>query len=234
MASKTSLGRSVKGFRFQEVAAALEECPELRGYRDPRGRNWLHLCCATDVNVSGRKASDSIRTADVLLEAGFAIDAPAFREGSWKATPLWFAVGRGRNPALVKALLDRGADPEHCLWAAAFVRDLASIRRLVAAGADLEAVAEGDTPFLWAVRCSRFDAAGLLLKLGANPDFQAKDGTTALHAMLEKSSDLKHFEMLARHGARGDLPDARGRTAIEILRRKRSPGFRKLAERLAG
>jgi hypothetical protein len=234
MASRTALLASVKGFRWREVAAALEESPKLLAYRDTRGRNWLHLCCATDPRAGGRKASDSVETADVLLAAGLDIDREAFREGSWKATPLWFAVARGQNQLLARALLERGADPSHCLWAAAFRDDLEMIDRLVAAGAQVDAVAEDETPFLGAVKTSHFTAARRLLEHGANPDFRDPKGMTALHYMLKKSSDLEHFRMLARHGARADIPNTKGETALELLARKRSPGFRKLAQQLAG
>ena len=232
LASRTALTESVKGFRHREVAAALAENEELLAWRDTRGRSWLHLCCATDPSRGGRRAADSVRTADVLLEAGLDIDEPAFREGSWQATPLWFAVARGRNPVLVKALLERGAEPNHCLWAAAFNSDLRAIDRLVAAGAEIDPVTEGETPFLGAVKTSHFDAAKRLLKHGASPDFRDARGMTALHYMLKKSSDIEDFRMVVGFGARGDIPGPDGRTACEILAKKRDPAFRALAAKL--
>ena len=77
-----------------------------------------------------------MRTADVLLAHGLDIDAEAFTEDAWKATPLWFAVARGRNLALAEFLLDRGCNPNYALWAAAFNDDFAAIGLLVAHGAD--------------------------------------------------------------------------------------------------
>ena len=56
---------------------------------------------------------------------------------------------------------------------------------------------------------------------------------TALHYMLKKNSSAEHVEMLVRQGARGDIPGPDGRTAIEILGKKRKPELRSLAERLA-
>jgi hypothetical protein len=56
---------------------------------------------------------------------------------------------------------------------------------------------------------------------------------TALHYMLAKDSDLKHFRMIARHGARGDIPNGKGVTATEIMSRKRAPAFRAMAGRHA-
>src|SRR5262249_31419400 len=121
----------------------------------------------------------------------------------------------------------------HSLWAANFKGNLAAIRLLVKHGADLEQVAEDSTPFTGAVGHSRFAAAEELLRLGANPNAVNSKGMTALHLMLKKNSDKKHIAMVVRLGARGDIKDKSGATAIDILRRKRDPELRKLAEVLA-
>lgn len=223
----------VRGLQWRAVAEALAETPELSEVRDERGRSWLHVCCSVDPKARGLRAADAVRTADILIDAGLRLDEAAFREGDWKATPLWYAVARGRNHALAKHLLERGSDPEHCLWAAAFNDDVAAIEMLVAAGARVDPVTEDETPFLGAVKTSHFRAAKRLLELGADVDFRDRRGMTALHYMLRKGSDLRHFRTLALHGARGDIPGPRGATAAEILRRKRDPAFRKLADRLA-
>jgi len=48
----------------------------------------------------------------------------------------------------------------------------------------------------------------------------------------ENSIELaRYFELLADHGARGDSPDPEGRTATQILARKRHPAYRALVER---
>ena len=229
--SKTKMLELVKGFRAAEVDAALKESPKLKDVRDERGRNWLHVCCGQKVKKGQEK--DSIKTAEVLVKHGFDLSAPAFTEGTWKATPVWFAIGRGENKPLAEWLLKRGADPDHSLWAANFRGDLEAIRLLVKHGADLEQETEDSTPFTGAIGYSRFAGAEELLKLGANPDFVNSKGMTALHMMLKKDSDPKHIAMVVRHGARGDIKDKAGVTAIDILRRKRDPALRKLAEVLA-
>ena len=231
MISKTAMLALVKDFRSSEVDRGLTENPKLLAFRGERGRTWLHICCGRKLTPGREK--DSIATAKVLIDHGFDISAPAFTEGTWKATPVWFAIGWSRNRALAEYLLKRGADPNHALFAAAFNEDVAAIRLLARYGADLESVAEESTPFLGAVRWSKFGPAEELLKLGANPDFRDKHGMTALHYMLKKGSDAKHVAMVVRHGARGDIPDKSGATAIDILRKKRDPALRKLAEALA-
>ncbi len=231
MISKSAMLDLVKGFRAAEVERALASNPALFDYRDERGRNWLHICCGR--KASKAKVPDSIKTAAVLLERGYDMNGAAFTEGSWRATPVWYTVSRGENLALTEYLLKRGADPNHSLWAASFRGDLPAIRLLVRHGADLEAVAEDTTPFLGAVKWSKFAAAEEFLKLGANPDYRDKHGMTALHYMLKKASDAKHIAMAVRHGARGDIKDKSGKTVIDILRRKRDPVLRRIAEQLA-
>jgi len=55
---------------------------------------------------------------------------------------------------------------------------------------------------------------------------------TALHYMLKKSSDKKYFRMLIAHGARGDIQNKDGVTAAALMRKKRDPGFQKMADQL--
>ena len=115
MASKTGLLKHLKEGNVEALLAGLDESPELVQFKEERGRNWLHLCAS----VSKRAfATPSMRLAEGLLARGLDINAPAFTEGSWHATPLWYAVARGRNIELASYLLEYGSTPEHCLWAA--------------------------------------------------------------------------------------------------------------------
>ncbi len=229
MVSKTSMREAVRAHRWQDVAEGLAERPDLRDVVDERGRNWLHQAC-----MAPGEDEASVRTADVLLGLGLGLDAPAFTEGAWRATPLWHVISRGRSLKLAEHLLKLGADPNYCLFAAVWNEDHAAIRLLIENGADIEEGADrGDTPLLGAVAWSRFGPAETLLKAGANPDVLNAKGETALHMMLRKGSAPGHFQLFARHGARGDMPDAEGRTAIDLLGRKRDPAYRAAAESLA-
>lgn len=235
MVSKTRMIDLVRAFDWPAVEAGLAESPDLLGFRDERGRNWLHLCCISSVEGGKRDPAASIKTADVLLAHGLGIDDPAFTEGDWKATPLWFAIGRGRNLALAEHLLTLGCNPNYCLFAASWNHDLAAIRLLVRHGAEVDEHTDeddGGTPFLGAIKWSFFDAAEELLKLGADVNTKDGKGMTALHLMLKKGSDKRHFSMLIAHGARGDIPGPNGQTAAEIMRRKKDPDFRRMAAAL--
>ena len=232
MVSKTRMLELVKSFDWKAVQAALAESPHLLGFRDDRGRNWLHVCCGVDVSKRKAKAADSVKTADVLLKLGFEVSEPAFTEGGFfEATPLWYAIGRGRNHELARFLLKRGSNPNNCLWAASFNHDLEAIRLLVRGGADVDQDGP-ETPFLGAVKWSLFDAAEELLKHGADPNWQDAKKMTALHYMLKKSSDSKHVAMVISYGARGDIPNREGVTAAAIMMRKKDPTFRGMAEKL--
>ncbi|MFP8880848.1 MAG: ankyrin repeat domain-containing protein [Myxococcota bacterium] len=191
MVSKTRMLERVKNFQWKEIESGLADSPELMGFRDERGRNWLHLCCSVDPSKRTRGGPHSIRTADVLLEAGFDLNEEAFRE------------------------------------------DLGAIELLVDAGAEIDALVEDETPFLSAAKTSHFRAAKLLLDLGADIDFKDPAGMTALHYMLKKNSDEKHFKVLLGYGPRGDISGPDGRTAADMMARKRGPGFRRMAAQLA-
>ncbi len=233
MPSKTRMLKLVKDLDWKAIRDDLAEAPKLKGFRDERGRNWLHLACMVNVKQRELNSSDQVKTVRVLLDAGFGVDDVAFTEGrSWKATPVWHGVARARNHALVKFLLEQRANPNYSLFAAG---DREMMRLLVHHGAIVDDPSfEHETPFLGLVNWSRFDKAEELLKLGADVDAVDEKGRTALHLMLKKGSDKKHFRMLMKYGPRGDVTDADGQTAIEIMSRKRDPEFRRMAEELAG
>lgn len=232
MASKTRMLQLVKDLDWKATRDSLREDPKLVDFRDERGRNWLHLACMVNVKKRKLKSSDQLKTVRVLLDVGFNVDDAAFTEGcGWKATPVWHAVARAKSHELVKFLLDRGADPNHSLFAAP---DRKMMDLLVRHGAIVDDPGfEHGTPFLGAVKFSWFEKAEELLKLGADVNTVDEQGRTALHLMLKKDSDKKHFRMLMKYKPRSDIEDAKGRTAFEIMSRKRDPEFRKWAEQLS-
>ena len=231
MISKTRMLSLVQEFRWRDVKEAIDENPGLIGFRDKKGRNGLHLCCGVNIKKRRLKAADSIKTAEVLMEAGLDINEGAFSEGEWKATPLWYSIAFGENLALSEYLLKHGSDPNHCLWAAANRNDPEAIRLLIHYGAEDPSTKES-SPFLAAIQWNQFAAAEEFLKLGADVDFQDSNKMTALHYLLKKGSDKKYIRMLIKYGARGDLKNGEGVTAAEIMTRKRDPEFRKMAAQL--
>ena len=221
--SKTRLFQAVRSLDARTVVSMLGANAELKDAADERGRNALHLLCSLDGARIDKAAS--LELAGHLLRAGIDINAPAFVEGAFKATPLWYAIGRGRNLSLARRLLDSGSSPEYCLWAAAFADDVEAIDLLVRSGARLDPVTEDETPFLSAIKWSRFAAAERLLRHGANVNFQNSKGVTALHMVLKKDSDRRHVLMLLRHGADPTLRSKDGKTPLDLVARRRDKTY---------
>ena len=231
MASKTRLTELTKAFDVVGVLAGLDAKPDLVAVRDERGRTWLHLIAAQPAEGDAAKAAASIALAEGLIARGLDMDDAAFTEGpngEWRATPLWFAVSRGRNLSLARWLLERGCDPDHSMFAAAWNSDIEAIRLLRKHGAPLR-----DAMVLDAVGWSRFDAAEEFVRLGCDPNAPGEDGRTALHMMLKKDSPPERMAALIALGARGDIAGPDGRTVIDILSRKKDPAYRALVSRFA-
>jgi ankyrin repeat protein len=228
MASKTRLTELTKAFDVEGVLAGLDASPDLLGVRDERGRTWLHLIAAQPAEGDAARAAASVALAEGLIARGLDMDDAAFTEGpdgAWRATPCWFAISRGRNLPLARFLLEKGCDPDHCLFAAAWNQDVEAIRLLRRHGAPLK-----PTILLETIGWSRFDAAEEFVRQGCDPNAVGEDGRTALHMMLKKDSPPERMAALIALGARTDIPGPDGRTAGDILRRKKDPAYRALAD----
>jgi ankyrin repeat protein len=106
-------------------------------------------------------------------------------EGEFRATPLWYAVARGKNPELVRFLLARGADASPCLWAVVWRDDAALCRELLAARPQLNLRGHGETPLFYAARLRRLKTLALLLAAGADPtipDWRGRDAVAIARA----------------------------------------------------
>ncbi len=221
--SRAHLFRSIKALDLEAAAAVLAAQPELLQATDDRRRNPLHFLCSLPAAPKTRERS--IRLARHLLGAGIDIDAPAFVEGAFRATPLWYSISRGRNLPLARFLLEQGSTPEYCLWAAGFADDVEAIDLLVRHGARVDPVTEDETPFLGAIKWSRFAAAERLLHHGADVNFQSSKGVTALHLVLKKDSAPRHVAMLLRHGADPTIRSKDGKSPIDLVSRRRDKTY---------
>lgn len=221
--SKTRLFQAVKAVDLDAVKALLEASPALREVKDERRRSALHLLCGLPAHEKTR--ARALKLAEYLLGVGFDVNAPAFVEGAFQATPLWYAISRGRNLPLARLLLKDGSTPEYSLWAAAFADDVDAIDLLIANGASVDPVTEDETPFLGAIKWSRFIAAERLLRHGANVNFQNSKGMTALHLLLKKNSDRKYVEMLVRYGANPRLESREGQSPLDMVARRRDKTY---------
>ncbi len=118
---------------------------------DERGDSWTALIWAS--------RSGSIDAIKLLLDAGADVNLPGPTGDGWDATPLQHAI-LARQPAVVRLLLDRGADPNRGAGPGSFTplvlaagdTDPAILKLLLAHGADPAVEDEhGATPLSRAV-----------------------------------------------------------------------------------
>ena len=223
--SKTAIIASIQSLDLGATKSILEARPSLLTVTDRRGFNLLHLACSASPSKLRVPAGAQTRLITFLLDRGFDIDAPVGRDA---CTPLFFAVARARNPALVKLLLARGAKataaPGGGLFAAGWWEDITNLKLLIDAGARIDIVV-GVTPFLACWCWKRFEAAKFLAERGANVNYQDRQGKTALHHGVEKEFDPRLLRWLVEHGASPDLGDHDGVSPRLKASRKRDKRF---------
>jgi hypothetical protein len=241
--SKTALIEALETFDVARVRAILEKKPELRELTLGNGLNLLQYCCKRMTVGDAAKADRQLRLATWLVEHGFdprvvhATTPGEDGEGDVAHVSLvWFAVAKAQNTKLARYLLRLGATPG-ALFAAAWWGNADIVPDLVKHGANVNEVV-GATPFHMAVDVlyrgvegkpalgrQRMALLESLLRLGADPNIAAFDGTTPLHSVLHKGYDVKVFTRLLAHGANPDVPGKDGRTVREIAARKRDKRY---------
>ena len=223
--SKTRLIDSVQRLDVESAAKLLDAKPSLLDVVDRKGRNLLHLACSASCSKLKVPESVSAQMVKLLLDRGLDLESSIGDETCGSCTPLWFAVGRGRNPTLVKLLIKRGAKPSRAagdgLFAAGWYEDIENIDLLLRAGAQVDVVV-GMTPFLACWIWRKFEAAKFLALKGADVNTQdPKTGKTALHHGVDKEFDPALLKWLVKHGASPDIVDCAGTTARMRAARKR-------------
>ena len=203
---------AIVGGKIAVLERLLREDPELVRARSTRQHQvtLLHYVAANGVEqYRQRTPKNIVRSAEILLAAGAAIDATAELYGGGAttlglaATSVW-PERAGVQEELMKLLLDHGAEigdtVRGCLWngqgkAAVFLADRGARLTLeTAAGAGrLDVVKsyfgddrkvsqpEMQSGFLMACAWGRKDVVEFLLDRGADLAWRRKDGQTALH-----------------------------------------------------
>lgn len=165
--------------------------------------------------------SSSREVVELLLDAGAVVNR-AVPSG---ATPLACAACEGKTEN-VRLLLQRGArvnaaDPLEgsALTSAVYSSNPETVRVLLEAGAASEPPRPYTLPrspiHLAASRKGCEPMLRLMLQHGANPDAQEKDGMTPLMAAACENR-VESVKLLLSAGARTDLKDRKGETALDL------------------
>eukprot|EP01063_Lacrimia_lanifica_P028848 TRINITY_DN4292_c0_g1_i1.p1 TRINITY_DN4292_c0_g1~~TRINITY_DN4292_c0_g1_i1.p1 ORF type:complete len:429 (+),score=111.57 TRINITY_DN4292_c0_g1_i1:64-1350(+) len=182
---------------------------------------------ATALHCAARHGHEALSA--MLIEAGAAVDARDKKE----ETPLHWAV---HHEQVVQLLLDHAssldpADGTRCTplhWAAR-AGETAVVRRLVAAGADVEAMESyGLTPLHVAAREGHENCVRALVGCGASVEARDNNGWTPLHwaAREGQISTVRALvgagcDMIARNDGFG--PDSAGMTPLHLAVRRERP-----------
>jgi ankyrin repeat protein len=196
--SKTALFAASKAWDARSVESILCAAPDLITATDPGGRMALHIACA--VKPGGNGERNGIKTVTVLLDAGAALEAAVPMdedEGDFRATPLWYAVSRGRNLPLVRFLLGKGADASYSLWSVVFQDDAAMCRELLKSKPRLDLMAHGETPIFCAARLQRLKTLALLIEAGAKPSIKDPRGRDAVDVARARRLPKEVIDRLA-------------------------------------
>lgn len=198
--SKTALFRAAKSWDVKSLIALLASAPDLIDATDLRGRKALHLACAVKPGTPGTKEPNGIRTVSALLRRPADLhDYARLEEGTFKATPIWWAVAHGDNLPLVKMLLKRGARADNCLYAVVWNDNTAVLREILKTRPPLNEFEEGEPVVISAIRWRKLKTLDVLLDAGADLSFRDAKGRDALAFARHKklpSSLLARLEAL--------------------------------------
>ncbi len=135
---------------------------------------------------------------------------------------------RCNQPAGIRMLLEKGADPKMLNYAGFSPLHIAAIcgkkpavqALLKVEGAVLLCNKDDQTALDYALKGRKYKVASLLLDGGAEIDRIKRNGQTILHSSIQ-SGDYKAARFLIEHGARIDIPDAGGMTARNLIHQKK-------------
>jgi ankyrin repeat protein len=208
---------AIKGGRVDEVRALLQRDPSLRAARDAGGVSAILL------SVYHGKPD----VARVCVEMGAPLDI--FEASALGRVDRIAALLR-EDPARVSAYSPDGFYP---LGLAAFFGHLEAVRALLAAGADVHAVARNAfkvQPIHAAAASKNLDIVRAVLEAGGDPNVPQQQGFVPLHEAAN-NGNREMAELLMTHGADPHQKGDAGKSSIDLARDK---GHTALAEWMIG
>ena len=154
---------------------------------------------------------------------------PAVRPAVILAVLLSVAALSAQKPARKDDVNRRNADGSTPLQWAVYNGDVAEVRRLLKAGADVTVANNyGATPMTLAAEVANTDMLKLLLEVGANADSPNPEGQTALMAVA-RTGNVAAAQLLLDHGATVDAKEKwGGQTALMWASARRHPEMMRL------
>jgi uncharacterized protein len=197
---------AIKGGRLDEVRAMVERDRALLSARDANGVSAILLA------VYHGKAE----VAQLLVEMGAPIDI--FEASALGKADRIAALLRA-DPSRVSAYSQDGFYP---LGLAAFFGHLDAVRALIAAGADVHAVARNAfkvQPIHAAAASRNLDIVRAVLEAGADPNVPQQQGFVPLHE-AGTNGNRALAELLIQHGADPHQANEAGKSSIDLAREK--------------
>jgi ankyrin repeat protein len=216
---KRAFIKSVRNWEFAAVKSAVASDPALSTYKDQIGKTALHHCSEINAAKTGLPVAASVKTARLLISAGADVNAVRIimDEGEeFHARPLWYAVAWGKNLELARFLLDNGADPNGCMWAAVWDQDLRMAKLLHSRGAQIDPVSNDETPLLLAVKSNRAKLLDWLIDNGADINFQDSSGYSGLHHAIIRKYTAAQVKIVLDRGANPALRAKDGSTPASL------------------
>jgi ankyrin repeat protein len=216
--------RAINDLDLNAVRELLDKDPRWLGWSEGSGKNALHYLCGLNVSGYPAKVARTVDILELLLARGIDINSvhEIPDEGSiFPATPLWYAYARGRNESLVRSLLERGADPQNCMFAIAWNDDVEAAEVFKSYGATTDVAFGDSTPFFAAYLWRRFAVAEWFLWNGANVDHQDAKGNTALFHAVKRRYDTERVRLLLKFGANPQFKNKEGTSARDLAEQSR-------------
>src|SRR3954463_3883061 len=162
--SKTALFNAAKHWDADTLARLLSAAPNLMAATDSRGRNALHVACSVKPKTTGTLEPHGIRTVNTLFAHGADLHAHVpLENGTFRATPVWYAVAHGDNLPLVKMLLKRGARVDNCFYAVVWNDNAEMLREILKTHPPIDDRRESEPVIVSAVRWRKLKTLEVLM-----------------------------------------------------------------------
>jgi catechol 2,3-dioxygenase-like lactoylglutathione lyase family enzyme len=192
---KAAAFKAAAAWDLPALEAAVRAEPGLVRQVDKAGYTLLHRTALANAGKLGRPPENALALADFLLGQGADLEAvkTISDDGElFPATPVWCAASWGANLPLVTDLIRRGAKTDNCLFAAVYGKDIGILAQVLTAKPFLDPVAQDETPFFYAVRLKRLEAARMLAEAGADVSKPNGSGETPLQ-MARRRGYARHI-----------------------------------------